>query len=139
MENYKKLERDTQHKVIGGVCAGLANYFGLDVSLVRVLFALMFLFASAGFWLYLILWAVMPAAGRIQTDDAGQNAADITETNKANMGNKGSLVAGLILIGVGLFGLLHRFLPEFNWQTIWPIALILIGILLLFPSKSQKS
>lgn len=139
MENYKKLERDTQHKVIGGVCAGLANYFGLDVSLVRVLFALMFLFASAGFWLYLILWAVMPAAGRIQTDDAGQNVADVTETNKANMGNKGSLVAGLILIGVGLFGLLHRFLPEFNWQTIWPIALILIGILLLFPSKSQKS
>lgn len=139
MENNKKLERDTQHKVIGGVCAGLASYFGLDVSLVRVLFALLFLFASAGFWVYLILWAVMPAASRIQTDDAGQNVADVTETNKANMGNKGSLVAGLILIGVGLFGLLHRFLPEFNWQTIWPIALIIIGILLLFPSKSQKS
>lgn len=139
MENNKKLERDTQHKVIGGVCAGLASYFGLDVSLVRVLFALLFLFASAGFWVYLVLWAVMPAASRVQIENDGQNVADLTETNPSNPGSKGSLVAGLILIGVGAIGLLHRFAPEFNWQTIWPIALIIIGILLLFPSKSQKS
>lgn len=139
MENNKKLERDTQHKVIGGVCAGLASYFGLDVSLVRVLFALLFLFASAGFWVYLVLWAVMPSASRVQIENDGQNVADLTETNPSNPGSKGSLVAGLILIGVGAIGLLHRFVPEFNWQTIWPIALIIIGILLLFPSKSQKS
>ena len=73
MENNKKLERDTQHKVIGGVCAGLASYFGLDVSLVRVLFALLFLFASAGFWVYLVLWAVMPAASRVQIENEGKN------------------------------------------------------------------
>ena len=42
----KKLQRDTQHKVIGGVCAGLANYFGIDATLLRLLLAFMILFAG---------------------------------------------------------------------------------------------
>ena len=60
MENNKKLQRDTQHKVIGGVCSGLANYLGLDASLVRLFFAIAFFIFSTGFWVYIILWIVMP-------------------------------------------------------------------------------
>ena len=44
----KKLQRDTKHKVIGGVCAGLANYFDMDASLLRLLLAFMILFAGTG-------------------------------------------------------------------------------------------
>ena len=58
----KKLQRDTQHRVIGGVCSGLANYFDIDASLVRVLFAIAFFVFSSGLWIYLLLWLVMPAA-----------------------------------------------------------------------------
>ena len=65
----KKLQRDTQHRVIGGVCAGLANYFGMDASLLRLLLAFMILFAGTGFWLYIILWIVMPAAVSQPTSD----------------------------------------------------------------------
>jgi len=43
------------------VCAGLANYFDIDVTLVRVLFvAALFLGFSLGFWVYLILWIIAP-------------------------------------------------------------------------------
>lgn len=41
----KKFQRDTNNKVIGGVCSGLANYFGIDAALLRVLFVIMFLCA----------------------------------------------------------------------------------------------
>ena len=44
----KKLQRDTQHKVISGVCSGLANYFDIDASLVRLLFAIAFFAFSSG-------------------------------------------------------------------------------------------
>jgi phage shock protein PspC (stress-responsive transcriptional regulator) len=133
----KKLQRDTNHKVIGGVCAGLANYFDMDASLLRLLLAFMILFAGTGFWLYIILWIVMPAGNGFQptaeTIDAVMNDASPNPQI-----NKGSLVVGLILIGLGAFGLIHRFVPAFNWQMVWPIILIVLGLVLLIP-KDKKS
>ena len=61
MVSTKHLYRDESHKMLGGVCAGLADYFGIDVTLVRLgvvvlgLAAHVFTLAA-----YLILWAVMP-------------------------------------------------------------------------------
>jgi len=52
--------------------------------------------------------------------------------------NKGSLIIGLILIGLGALGLIHRFVPAFNWQMVWPIILIVLGLVLLIP-KDKKS
>ena len=133
----KKLQRDTNHKVIGGVCAGLANYFDMDASLLRLLLAFMILFAGTGFWLYIILWIVMPAGNGFQptaeTIDAVMN-----EDSPNPQINKGSLVVGLILIGLGALGLIHRFVPAFNWQMVWPIILIVLGLVLLIP-KDKKS
>ncbi len=133
----KKLQRDTKHKVIGGVCAGLANYFDMDASLLRLLLAFMILFAGTGFWLYIILWIVMPAGNGFQptaeTIDAVMNDASPNPQI-----NKGSLVVGLILIGLGALGLIHRFVPAFNWQMVWPIILIVLGLVLLIP-KDKKS
>lgn len=53
------LSRD---RMIGGVCGGLADYFGLDATLVRIAYALLTVFTSGfpGFMLYIILWFVMP-------------------------------------------------------------------------------
>ena len=132
----KKLQRDTRNKVIGGVCAGLANYFGMDASLLRLLLALMILFAGSGFWLYIILWIVIPAGDPQVTRENGDAVmSDISEPTKIN---KGSLVIGLILIGLGGLGLLHRFVPSFSWQMLWPIFLIVLGIILIIP-KDKKS
>ena len=55
-----KLVRCADDKQIGGVCAGVARYFGLDVSLVRLLAILGLLLGTATFWVYIVLWAVLP-------------------------------------------------------------------------------
>ena len=133
----KKLQRDMQHKVIGGVCAGLANYFDVDATLLRLLLAFMILFAGTGFWLYIILWIVMPAGGYSQP--TAETVDALMEDNPQSPPvNKGSLVIGLILIGLGALGLIHRFVPAFNWQMVWPIILIVLGLVLLIP-KDKKS
>jgi phage shock protein PspC (stress-responsive transcriptional regulator) len=54
----KRLYRDEQNKVLGGVCAGIANYLNLDPILVRVLWILLF---GISFFAYLLLWIAVPS------------------------------------------------------------------------------
>lgn len=58
----KKLMRSSSDRMIAGVAAGLANYFDVDPTLVRLIFVLLLITGSAGFWIYVILWVVMPEA-----------------------------------------------------------------------------
>ncbi len=54
-----KLYRSSQNKVLAGVCAGVADFFGLDIKLVRLVWFIALLF-GAGAILYIILWIVVP-------------------------------------------------------------------------------
>lgn len=58
----KKLMRSSSDKKIAGVCAGLADYFDLDPTLVRLVWVLLFFFGGTGGLAYLILWIVLPLA-----------------------------------------------------------------------------
>ena len=61
MDEPKKLYRPRQGRMLSGVCAGLANFFGLDVTLVRVIYALATVFtAFAGVIIYIILLIIIP-------------------------------------------------------------------------------
>ena len=55
----KRLFR-SQDSIIAGVCAGLAEYFGLDTSLVRIGTLILILFGGLSIWAYIILWIVIP-------------------------------------------------------------------------------
>jgi phage shock protein C len=50
----------TKDKLLGGVCGGVADFFGIDRSVVRIIFALSVIAAGLGFWLYLLLWLIVP-------------------------------------------------------------------------------
>ena len=56
----KRIFRSKSDRKIAGVAAGLANYFDLDVVLVRAVFLLALFIGTIGIWLYLILWAIAP-------------------------------------------------------------------------------
>jgi phage shock protein PspC (stress-responsive transcriptional regulator) len=57
----RRLTRDTRHKVIAGVCSGLARQFGLSRTGLRVAFVVSCVLPGPQFIAYLVLWAVMPA------------------------------------------------------------------------------
>lgn len=52
----------SEHKKLGGVCGGLAEFFGIDATLVRLGYLLLTFFSAAfpGFLLYIIMWVILP-------------------------------------------------------------------------------
>jgi phage shock protein C len=59
----KRLLRVRQGRMVAGVCAGLARYFGVDVNLVRLAFGIFAIFYGLGILLYLIAWMILPEEG----------------------------------------------------------------------------
>lgn len=57
---YKRFMRSSTDRKIAGVCGGLAEYFNMDSTLIRVLFATFTLAGGAGFLLYLVTWILTP-------------------------------------------------------------------------------
>jgi phage shock protein PspC (stress-responsive transcriptional regulator) len=56
----KRIYRDSQNAMIGGVCAGLAKYLDVDPTLVRLGWVALFLIGGTGLLLYLIAWLIIP-------------------------------------------------------------------------------
>ncbi|MDD2491630.1 MAG: PspC domain-containing protein [Bacteroidales bacterium] len=59
---HKRLYRDPDNRVIGGVCSGLGHYLNIDMVLIRVVFAVSLFLGGLGFWAYIIFWIVAPQA-----------------------------------------------------------------------------
>ncbi len=64
MDNQpKRLYRSKTDRMVGGVCGGLARYFNVDPTVVRLVAVLgFFLTASTAFWAYVVMWIVVPEA-----------------------------------------------------------------------------
>lgn len=60
--NGKRLYRDANNKVLGGVCSGIAAYFNIEPIIVR----LVFIFSGIGFFAYILLWAFVPSSDSVQ-------------------------------------------------------------------------
>ena len=140
----KKLVRLPEQGQLAGVCAGLAEYFDIDVSFVRVGFVLAALFTSGVFVVgYIALAVILPVA----TNDlpkAASNPIDISPDIKANIDNlkrefdgterggraKNYLGLGLVLLGLWL--LIGQWYPDlwsiFSWKYLMPLALIAAGM-----------
>jgi phage shock protein PspC (stress-responsive transcriptional regulator) len=75
----KQMFRDTDNKILGGVCSGLAAYFGADPIIFRVIFGVLF-FTGLGILLYLFLWIATPAAKT--EDDKNKMRGEYTSSKK---------------------------------------------------------
>ena len=87
-KNYKRrLFRDTDNKLLGGVCSGIAAYFDWDVVWIRVIFVVLTLLGISGVLLYLILWIVVPEAQtaleKLQMRGDPTDISNISKTVKA--------------------------------------------------------
>ena len=143
MEN-RKLYRNSLNRVIGGVCSGLADFFGVDVALMRIAFVIAFLFASFGFWLYIILWIVLPETQ--QTIDNGQQNQSRSQSSQSESESVSvskseskikSIFAGAFIILIGLLFLVNNFIP-INWVwKLWPLILVAIGIVMIVTASKK--
>jgi phage shock protein PspC (stress-responsive transcriptional regulator) len=81
----KKLFRSETDKMIGGVCGGLAEYFNIDSTIVRLIFVLIVVYGSTGLVLYIILWIVIPTQSTMDLSSEevmASNAKEIKQKAK---------------------------------------------------------
>lgn len=79
----KKLYRSRTDRKIAGVCGGIAEYFNIDATLVRLLFVAAVIFGTAGIWVYVVCALVIPEA-----PDSGVPYEDVNGGN-GGYGNGG--------------------------------------------------
>jgi phage shock protein PspC (stress-responsive transcriptional regulator) len=130
----KRVYRNPIKGRISGVCAGLADYFDIDVVLMRVLF-IVGIFATGGavILLYIILAIVLPVEGKHENfekhiDELGHELRDERVAGRARN------MAGIVLLVLGVWLLLGEIFPfwyNMHWGIIWPLLLVLFGILII--------
>ena len=136
-----RLERSSTDKIIAGVCGGVAQYLQIDVTWIRLVVVILAVFGGVGIIGYIVLAILMPLPGqRAMVSGVPAAASDATEpcstadtTATPVDTERRRQFAGYALIAIGVIFLLNnqglfRFL---EWRTIWPLALVAIGALLL--------
>jgi phage shock protein C len=76
MSEVRKLTRSTDDRMLAGVCGGLAVHFGIDPTIVRVIFVLLSVFGGGGLVLYVAMWLLVPPASEVA---AASGATDIDQ------------------------------------------------------------
>jgi phage shock protein C len=129
--------------MIAGVCGGIAAYFNIDASIVRLLFIGIILLGGSGVIAYLVLWLVLPS----QSDNS-KEMEQVMKKNSAEIKSKAEFVVkeakevshksgksawSLFLIGFGLILLLQNFgfAHYLMLEKTWPVILIIAGVITL--------
>ena len=144
----KPLTRSETNKVIAGVAGGLGEYFEIDPTLIRLVFILLTIFGGSGVIIYIIFWLIMPSASSISVDAQStiqQNVNEISNKAKSFAQNiqfnsekeNSKFWWGLIIIIFGFMLLFNNFglFDLFNFEKIWPIILIAIGLIILLKKR----
>lgn len=150
-----RLYRSYKNSVIGGVCGGIGEYLNTDPILFRILFVVAFLVGGSGFLVYVVLWIVIPQkeipniSGMESFEESSdpnnmeeeniniEIEKDNMEEQKKQTKNDGNLWGGLILITLGAIFLIDRFVPRIDFGDLWPLILIVVGVILI--SKNYQS
>ena len=123
----KKLYRSRNHSMISGVCGGLGQYFGVDPTIVRLIFVFLAFYHFLGVWVYLVLAIILPQApAGVEEEYQPVSFRDNPQTTKVIGG-------GLVLLGLLAF-VSTLDIQWFGWlrlENVWPALIILFGILLL--------
>lgn len=127
----KKLYRSNRDVVFGGVCGGLAEYFGVDAVLIRIIWFVTIFCGGLGIVAYLAAWCIIP-----EKNDSDTESAEGTEQKNVKPRHR-TEVFGWILIAIGLLILCQYILPWFSWHYIGPIILICIGAAFIIKYKDR--
>lgn len=130
----KTLYRNRNQKIIGGVCAGFAQYFNMDLSLMRLLWVILGL-SGIGVIAYIAALIIVPYNPEEEFTDVEVDAPKIT--NKKALG-VALIVFGLVLFLIQFEAFDYLFSFHISWKLVWGLMLILVGIVLLFRSISTE-
>lgn len=118
------LRRSRDDRVIAGVCGGLGRHFGIDPVILRLVFVVLLLAGGSGILLYVVGWIAIP-----EERPGDELAAPVREGERVGGGAE---VIGIVLVALGGFFLLREAFPDvFDSDYVWPVLLIVIGLVVL--------
>ena len=146
----RRLYRSRRDSVLGGVAGGVAEYLDVDPSIVRIIWVVLAIVTGGLFLLlYIVMWVVVPEssgpgvpppppgmagnpppAATAEPGAAAPAWSGEPPRHRAGPSN-GGLIFGLILIGLGVWFLIDDYLPNFDRRFVWPVALVVVGLVLL--------
>lgn len=128
----RRLYRCRDNRILAGVAGGVAEYFDLDPSLVRILFFISMFFGGIGLLLYIGMAIIVPLEP-LSAEAAAQEAALPEAHRHASHGNgQWTTPVGLGLILVGSLALIGRFLPALDVEhVVVPVVVIGLGAFLV--------
>jgi len=157
-----RLYRSRTDRMIWGVCGGLAKYFDIDPTIVRVIAVLSVFVSGLGILAYIILAIVVPLENSKATepkDTIKENVEDMKEAagelgreirstlageedepeEVAKVRHRRRNLFGIILIVLGVIFLLGSFnlFWWFNWGNLWPLILVVIGVLIIISTRRR--
>jgi len=144
----RRLYKSASDRVIGGVAGGVAEYFDLDPSIVRVVWALLALLTGGVFFLlYIVMWIVVPVGPDVVGDEATEGAepgaegaaARPTYRHRRRGSGSGGLVFGLILIGLGSYFFIREYVTWIDTDRLWPLGLVALGLVMLVVAVRRPS
>ena len=136
MTTNDRLHRSSSEKMLAGVSGGLAQYFDVDVTLVRAGWVVL-CFLTAGFALlgYLMLAIIMPRddAGLSSSPPTARDDDEVAPGEAASRRGRRRDIFALALIAIGCVVLLSNFgvFLWLSWSVLWPLVLIGIGAVIL--------
>ncbi|MFC2106925.1 PspC domain-containing protein [Bacteroidota bacterium] len=142
MEQNTGLYRSRNDSWIGGVAGGIAKSLNLDPIIIRILFIVFVVVWGSGVLLYVILWIAIPL--EIDNPQIYSNMEENKKQTEQNVNsepgsnpwdkpkNDGNLIAGLILIALGIIFLIIRFVPRIDFADLWPVILLAVGVALVW-------
>jgi phage shock protein PspC (stress-responsive transcriptional regulator) len=130
-----------------GVAGGMAEWFDIDSSVVRLVWALLILAGGVGLLLYIIAAIVVPEEP-LGLPEAAPAAPDPNQARwderqarraarRARRGN-GGIVAGIVLVFVGGWFLLQRLIPAFDSSYVFPGILVIVGAALVIGALGRS-
>jgi len=143
----RRLYRSRRERVIAGVCGGLAEYFNVDVTIVRLVWAVAVFAGGTGILAYILAVLIIPeepyghvpdngpAGGATESDDIGRQGEPVPgrrgHREAGPPRGQGGAVLGWLLIGLGLLLLLRNLIPWLTWGLFWPLILVAGGVYIL--------
>jgi phage shock protein C len=143
MQVNRRLYRCRENRVIAGVASGVAEFFGLDPTLVRVLWFVSIFFGGVSLLLYIGLAIIVPleplsadAAAVVANGQAGPEG----HRHMAGGSGRWTTFFGVVLILFGGLALVGALLPDIAaWRYLWPLFIIGIGAVLVFGAMRREA
>ncbi len=158
----KRLYRSRSDRMLWGVCGGLAKYFGMDPTIVRVLAVLLIFANGLGILAYIIMAIVVPLEGSKTAepkDTIKENVEEMKETASElgrevrstfaeeeekseavdKVRHRRRNILGILIIVIGLLFLLGSFdlFWWFSWGNLWPLILVAVGLLIILSTRRR--